>query len=160
MTHPHTQTCAVAGFLNLFGDNWTLLIIREALYGVTRFKEFRANTGIAKNLLSDRLASLVAVGILEKRDIGERGTRYAYHLTEKGRALETVLFAVQEWGNEHVYGHGREPVLLVDRHSGEPVGRVALLDRHDRPLQGADVAPRPGPGASRAAERRLARISG
>ena len=107
MTRPHTQTCAVAGFLNIFGDNWTLLIIREALYGVTRFKEFRTNTGIAKNLLSDRLVSLVSQGILEKRDIGEHGTRYAYHLTDRGRALETVLFAVQEWGNEHVYGEGR-----------------------------------------------------
>ena len=139
----------MAGFLNLFGDDCTLLIIREALYGVTRFKDFRANTGIARNLLSDRLASLVETGVLEKRDIGERGTRYAYHLTDKGRALETVLFTVQEWGNEHIYGEGREPV-----------SRVALLDRNDHPLDAENVAPCPGPGASNAAQRRVERMSG
>ena len=80
MSKRHTQKCSVAGFLNVFGDGWTLLVIREALYGATRFSEFRANTGIAKNLLSDRLSKLVDEGILATEDIGERGSRNALQL--------------------------------------------------------------------------------
>ncbi|MEL7372034.1 MAG: helix-turn-helix domain-containing protein, partial [Myxococcota bacterium] len=77
----HTQTCPVAGFLNIFGDSWTLMIVREAFYGATRFSEFQRNTGIAKNLLSDRLSMLVEEDILQIENIGERGTRYAYRFT-------------------------------------------------------------------------------
>ena len=91
MANRHTQTCAIAGALNVLGDHWPLLLVREAFYGSTRFGEFQRNTGIAKTLLSDRLLFLEEEGIFRKEDVGERGTRYAYRLTEKGVALYHLL---------------------------------------------------------------------
>ena len=96
MAKPHTQTCPIAAFLNVFGDAWTLMIIREAFYGATRFTEFQRNTGAARNLLSDRLAMLVSNGVLERQNVGEQGTRYAYRLTDKGQSLVPVLVAMMQ----------------------------------------------------------------
>ena len=86
MAEPHQQTCPIAASLNELGDAWTLLIVREALYGATRFRDFRNNTGIAKNLLASRLNQMVETDILEKFDVGEHGTRYEYKLSPKGKA--------------------------------------------------------------------------
>ena len=157
MAKRHTQTCPIAGFLNIFGDAWTLLIIREAFYGGTRFSEFQRNTGIAKNLLSDRLSMLVEEGVLKREDIGERGSRYAYKLTDKGKSLVPVYAAMLQWGNEHVYGDGNEPVFLVDRASGKPIPQVSLTTESGEPLRWSDVSARPGPGANKAAQIRIAK---
>ncbi len=151
----HTQCCGVAAALNVLGDHWTLLLVREAFYGSTRFSEFQRNTGIAKTLLSDRLAFLVEEGIFRRENVGEHGTRYAYHLTEKGRALETVMLALVQWSNEHVFGEGKEPMLLLERKTGRPVGELRLRNDRGKPLDARDVAFRAGPGASRAARKRF-----
>lgn len=156
MSKPHSQTCPVAAFLNLFGDAWTWMIVREAFYGASRFSEFRRNTGIARNILSDRLSTLVGAGILERRDVGETGTRFAYRLTDKGRSLLPVLLAIVQWGNEQLYGPDQAPVLLFDRTRGEALARIVPLSRDGKPLGWEEIAVRPGPGASRAARVRLA----
>ena len=156
MAKRHTQTCPVAGFLNIFGDAWTLMIIREAFYGATRFSEIQRNTGIAKNLLSDRLSMLVAEGVLEREDVGERGSRYAYKLTAKGRSLAPVFIAMSQWSNEHVFGAGGEPVFLIERKTGRKLKKLAPTDADGKPLQWRDIATRPGPGANKAARARIA----
>ncbi|MEM7413119.1 MAG: helix-turn-helix domain-containing protein [Myxococcota bacterium] len=158
MANRHTQTCAIAGALNVLGDHWTLLLVREAFYGTTRFSEFQRNTGIAKTLLSDRLAFLEEEGIFEREDVGERGTRYAYTLTEKGRALETVLVALAQWSNAHVFGKGNEPVVLVNRATGRAVPELRLRNRRGDPLAPDQLAFRAGPGASAATRKRMETI--
>jgi len=155
MTQKHTHTCAIAGMLNIFGDNWTWLVVREAFYGATRFKDFQRNTGISRNLLADRLSVLVDEGILEKTDIGTQGTRHAYVLTDKGRSLYPVLVAMTLWGNEHVYGPGREPILMIDTRTGLPVEAMRPVNSEGRKVAPENIAPVPGPGASRATVRRL-----
>ena len=155
MTRKHTHTCAIAGMLNIFGDHWTWLVVREAFYGATRFRDFQRNTGISRNILTDRLMVLVEEGILEKTDIGSRGTRFAYELTGKGRSLQPVLMAMTLWGNEHVYGAGKEPVLMIDAKTGLPVEALRPVNSAGRRVAPENIVPMPGPGASRATLSRL-----
>lgn len=150
MTQKHRQACPIAHSLNIIGDRWTLLIIREAFGATTRFSDFQRRTGIARNLLADRLSLLVAEGILMKKDIGERGVRYAYHLTEKGRALLPVMVALHMWGNENLFGNGAEPVLLVDRSTGETIRSVEIRTSSGAAVQPENIRRRPGPGAAAA----------
>lgn len=155
MSKPHTQTCPIASFLNVFGDAWTWMIVREAFYGTTRFTEFRRNTGIAKNLLSDRLSKLVDVGVLEREDVGEKGTRYAYQLTAKGRALTPMMVAMVQWSNEELHEPGHEPIRLIERGNGRPVAPLVPRAEDGRELTWREIATETGPGADRAARRRF-----
>ncbi|MEM6410562.1 MAG: helix-turn-helix domain-containing protein [Pseudomonadota bacterium] len=155
MAKPHTQTCPIAGFLNTFGDAWTLLIIREAFYGATRFSEFQRNTGIARNLLTDRLTSLVDQGLLEREDIGEHGTRYAYQLTEKGRSLVPVFVAMVQWSNENIYSEADAPVHLIERKTKKPLKPMRPVSTRGQELVWGDIVAIPGPGANRAAIARI-----
>ena len=159
MAKPRAKDCPLVGMMNVFGDYWTWLIVREAFYGASRFSEFAHYTGMARNLLSDRLSMLVAEGIFEKRDIGRSGRRYAYKLTEKGRTLQTVVVAMFQWSNKHLYGEGREPITLIERETGAPLPPVALRAEDGRELTYRDLVAAPGPGASEATKRRLATIS-
>jgi DNA-binding HxlR family transcriptional regulator len=95
--------CSIARTLEVVGERWTFLILREALSGVTRFADFRQALGIAPDVLSDRLATLVDAGVLEKQPYREPGTRlrYSYHLTPSGAELRLVLGALQQWGDTH-----------------------------------------------------------
>jgi len=160
MTHKHTHTCAIAGMLNIFGDHWTWLVVREAFYGATRFKDFQRNTGISRNILTDRLAVLVEEGIFEKVDIGTQGTRHEYVLTYKGKSLQPVLMAMTLWGNEHVYGAGKEPVLMVDAKTGLPVEALRPETSSGRKVRPENIIAQPGPGASEATKRRLNAVPG
>ena len=146
--------------LNVFGDHWSWLIIRECFYGATRFSTFQRNTGVAKNLLSDRLAMLVSEGVLEKRNVGERGTRYAYHLTEKGRELETVMIAMFQWGNKHLFGGEEPPIAIVDKEKLEPVRTMQMTAQDGRRLSMQDLAVLPRQSAKNATRRRLSEIPG
>ena len=107
--------CSIARALDLVGDWWTLLIIREAFLGIRRFADYRDHLGIARNILADRLRKLVAEGILTKqpKTAPERG--HEYRLTEKGRDLWPVLTALRLWGDKWIYGPGKEPLLVRDR---------------------------------------------
>ncbi|MEW9528588.1 winged helix-turn-helix transcriptional regulator [Microbispora sp. NPDC049125] len=97
------QTCSIARTLEVLGERWTFVILREALAGVTRFADFREQLGVAPDVLSDRLATLVAAGVLEKRPYREPGARirYGYHPTPAGEELRVVLGALQQWGDAH-----------------------------------------------------------
>jgi len=142
------MACSVAQALNLVGDWWTLLIVREAFLGVRRFADFRDHLGIARNILAHRLRQLVANGILvrEPKDADDRG--YEYRLTEKGRDLWPVLTALRLWGDKWVYGPGKEPLIVRDRDRGATVTQLLPADAAGRPLDPRRLVALAGPGTS------------
>jgi DNA-binding HxlR family transcriptional regulator len=156
MARDHTQTCPIASALNIIGDHWTLLIVREALYGATRFGTFQKNTGIAKNLLASRLEQLVENGLMERTAFADRGTTHTYRLTEKGCALEGVMSAITLWSNTHIYGAGAEPVVMKDCATGLTITDMQLLNAAGKSVARHSVEIAPGPGASSATKKRLA----
>jgi DNA-binding HxlR family transcriptional regulator len=122
------QTCSIARSLEVLGERWTFLVLREAMTGTTRFADFRAALGVASDVLSDRLSTLVAAGVLEKRPYREPGARArdSYHVTRAGRELQVVLGALQQWGDEHrPYAPG--PTVLRRSAAGRPL-HVAFVD--------------------------------
>jgi DNA-binding HxlR family transcriptional regulator len=129
--------CPMALAAGLLGDHWTLLILREAFYGVQRYDDMRADLDAPRSMLSDRLARLVEAGILERRAYREAGDRerHAYGLTQSGRALALTLSAMTQWGEAHILGR-LAPVALVDRLTGGPL-RVALVDETGAPVDPA-----------------------
>jgi len=123
------ERCAIAATLEVVGDPWTLLILRDAFQGVKRFEQWQERLGVARNVLAARLKSLVAHGVLEPRRYSERPPRREYVLTPKGRALSPVLLTMAEWGDQHVYGLGKGPVHFVHKTCGH--------DFHPKPAGGA-----------------------
>jgi DNA-binding HxlR family transcriptional regulator len=115
------RECPVAQALELIGEWWSLLIIRDAFRGLRRFEDFQASLGIARNMLSRRLKALVAAGLLEKRPYSERPPRHEYRLTVKGRELMPVLVSLLVWGNRWTAPAAGPTTLLVDRATGEPI---------------------------------------
>ena len=99
--------CSVALTLDTIGDRWSLLILRDAFYGVRRFDDFQRDLDIARNILTDRLQKLVAKGVLEKRQYEERPPRFEYRLSESGRDLVGVVLAMMRWGDRWAAGDGR-----------------------------------------------------
>lgn len=124
--------CPMAAAVEMFGDRWSMLILREAFYGVVRHADFRDDLSVPRSVLTDRLGKLVRDGLLEKTEYREQGARarHAYGLTKKGRALALTFIAMTEWGVEHCLG-GRSPVDIVDRKSGQTL-RVALVDEEGK----------------------------
>ena len=98
------EACSIARTLGVVGERWTFLILREAFLGATRFAEFRDRLGVAPDILSDRLATLVEYGVMAREPYREPGarSRFAYRLTPAGRELQVVLSALQQWGDEHL----------------------------------------------------------
>jgi len=143
------QNCSVAQALEVLGDWWTLLVVREAFMGSRRFADFEANLDISKNILSARLDYLTTHGVLARVDAGVHGTRYEYELTPMGKDLATLMTALRQWGDRWIYGEGREPLLTLDRRSGRRIPRLRIIDKQGRPLAGRDIALAPGPGASK-----------
>ncbi|MDF3933874.1 winged helix-turn-helix transcriptional regulator [Pseudomonas citronellolis] len=118
--------CPVAQALELIGDSWNVLILREAFYGSRRFDQFAARLGIASNVLTRRLRALVAAGLFERQQYNAHPPRHEYLLTAKGRELRPVLLTLLQWGKRHA-GPLVDGVQLVDTRSGEPV-QIALVD--------------------------------
>mgnify|MGYP000338320057 CR=1 FL=1 len=156
MKATHTHACPIAAALNIFGDKWTLLIVREAFYGENRFGDFLKNTGISRNLLTERLNHLVSHGILARSEFADRGTKYIYKLTDKGRSLETILISMVQWGNDHIYEKGAEPMLLWDRRSDSNIAALRPCLQSGEPVAREDLMLVSGPGASRHVQKRLA----
>jgi DNA-binding HxlR family transcriptional regulator len=150
------MNCGIGQALEALGDWWTLLIVRDAFFGVRRFADFERSLGIAKNVLSARLAHLVEHGIFERVDVGSEGHRFEYRLSEKGEALLPVLTAMREWSDEWVFGRGNEPVIMTDRRTGRRLPKLRVTDADGRPLSRRDLRTLPGPGASKDTLRRLA----
>jgi len=149
------MNCGIAQALEALGDWWTLLIVRDAFFGVRRFGDFERSLGIAKNILTARLAHLVEHEILAKVDVGESGERFEYRLTEKGEALLPVLTSLREWSDEFVFGRGHEPVIVKDRRTGRRIPKLRVMDADGRVLVRRDLRTEPGPGASEQTRRLL-----
>jgi DNA-binding HxlR family transcriptional regulator len=141
--------CSIARSLEIVGEWWTLLIIRDAFLGVTRFDDFARRLGIARNVLTSRLDTLVDHGVMSRvpYEEGER-PRYDYRLTDKGKALWPVITMLRQWGDEWVVGRGHEPVLLEHRTCGHTTTAHLACDRCGEPLFGREVRAIPGPGLS------------
>ena len=116
------ETCSVARAMDILGERWTMLIMREAFYGVRRFSDMQRNLGIARNILSTRLQTLVRSGILERRLYQVEPERYEYRLTEAGWDLRPVLIALIEWGDRYRASVDGPPVLVTHADCGERVG--------------------------------------
>jgi len=140
--------CSIARTLDLVGDWWTLLIVREAFLGVRRFGDFRAHLGIARNILANRLHKLVAEDILSKQAKAAPERGHEYRLTEKGRDLWAVLTALRLWGDKWVYGPGKEPLLVRDRDRGAVVAQLLPADAKGAPLDPRRLVAVAGPGTS------------
>jgi DNA-binding HxlR family transcriptional regulator len=133
------RMCSIARSLEVLGERWTLLILREAFGGTTRFADFRSALGVAPDVLSNRLATLVDTGVLEKQPYREPGARVrdSYHLTPAGRELQVVLGALQQWGDEHLpFELG--PTVVRRTVDGDRPVHVAFVDDTGRevPLDG------------------------
>lgn len=125
--------CALPAALEAVGERWSFLILRGAFNGLHHFEEFQSTLGIARNILSNRLARLVENGILEREADRADRRKIAYRLTQKGRELLPVLIALRQWGERWVSGVPSNPVL-VDRESGLPVAPMAVRASDGRPL--------------------------
>ncbi|GAA0491257.1 HxlR family transcriptional regulator [Paractinoplanes deccanensis] len=147
--------CSVARSLAVVGERWSLLIVREALDGARRFGEFHARLGIAKNLLTTRLDSLVAAGVLRRVPYQEPGSRqrFAYELTEQGEALRPTLVALLEWGDKYLPTPEGPSVIVRHRPADdeaacdEPVRVVLQCAAGHTHLHPEDICRTPGPGA-------------
>lgn len=110
------QVCSIARALEVVGERWSLLIVRDAMLGVRRFDDFRDSLGLARNVLADRLRRLVDAGVLERNRYHERPVRYEYQLTDMGRELSAALLALMHWGDRHLPYPAGPP--RVSRHAG------------------------------------------
>jgi DNA-binding HxlR family transcriptional regulator len=151
-------SCSIAGTLEIIGDRWTILTLRDAFRGIRRFEHFHDDLGVARNLLSDRLAKLVSHGILEKVLYEERPPRYEYRLTPKGRDLSPALVALLQWGDRHLAGPAGPPIELVHAACGEPLDQVFVCWRCDTTATPSEIRSRPlRPAGAGRAPRRSAR---
>jgi DNA-binding HxlR family transcriptional regulator len=141
MKKPLAPFCSIARSLEVLGERWTLLILRDAFAGSTRFSQFRANLKIAPDVLSDRLATLVDYGVLERSPYQDPGARarFAYRLTPSGQDLLVALSALQQWGDDHLPREGGPSVLRRVTSSGR-AARVGFIDDAGVPVGAGDVA--------------------
>ncbi|MGI2190451.1 winged helix-turn-helix transcriptional regulator [Shewanella baltica] len=134
--------CPVARSLNVIGDGWSLLIIRDAFDGISRFSAFQKNLGIARSMLTARLLALVEQGVLETIPASD-GTAYQeYVLTEMGHGLFPVIIALRQWGEDHLYQPDEQHSVLIDTQTGEPVTRLELRSKEHQVLEWRDTAVR------------------
>jgi DNA-binding HxlR family transcriptional regulator len=148
--------CPIARSLERVGEWWSILILRDAFAGASRFDDFQKGLGIAPNMLTRRLKTLVDSGLLEKRLYSDKPARYEYVLTQKGRDFRPVLWTLIAWGNEHFAPEG-ESVVIVDAATGEPADPVLIDRRSGRLLQAPDFVVAPGPAATERIRRRYAK---
>jgi DNA-binding HxlR family transcriptional regulator len=130
-------SCAIPAAVELIGEKWAFLILRGALNGLQHFEEFQAGLGIARNILSDRLARLVAGGILERTPDPSDRRKVIYALTPKGEGLLPVFLALRQWGEQ--WGYGKMRVVLADRREGKPVRKICVLSHDGRELGPDDL---------------------
>lgn len=156
------QNCSIARSLELIGERWTILVLRDAFLGLRRFGQFQQNLGIARNVLAARLDRLVAEEILEKVPYQERPLRHEYRLTEKGLDLWPVITELLRWGDRHAAPEAGPPIVIRHKGCGGELGERRLCTSCGKSLEVRDVRAEPGPGAgsgSSAGLRRSARES-
>jgi DNA-binding HxlR family transcriptional regulator len=138
-TYP-AQICSIARTLEVVGERWSLLIVRDAFLGASRFSDFQRSLGIARNVLTQRLAHLVDEGVFEHRDDG------AYVLTRKGRELAPALHQLMKWGDRHYARPEGPPRLTLHDGCGGNVGAEMVCDRCGEHVRQRDIEVVPGPG--------------
>jgi len=145
------MNCSIASALDVVGEPWTLLIVRDSFYGVRRFDDFQENLGIARNVLTARLKKLVEAGVFRKTAYRQRPLRHEYRLTDKGAALFTVIVGLKQWGDRFgVASRNGKPMDLVDRADGRPLDPVLIDALSGRRLELTNVRAIAGPGAVQA----------
>jgi DNA-binding HxlR family transcriptional regulator len=144
------QVCSIARSLEVIGERWTLLILRDVVVGLTRFEEFQENLGIASNVLSSRLKMLCDEGVLERLPDEQRPGRRKYVLTEKGRELAPALIVLMKWGDRHYPTPGGPPRLTLHAGCGGNIGPDLRCGRCGKPAARGEIELPPGPGARRA----------
>jgi DNA-binding HxlR family transcriptional regulator len=153
-----SMTCPIARGLDRVGEWWSILILRDAFAGLTRFDEFQTSLGIAPAMLTRRLNALVAAGLLERHRYSERPPRDEYRLTPRGADFRSVMIAMLAWGNRQFAPEGPS-ILIVDAATGAPADPVLVDRQTGRPLVEPDFKLVAGPAASEGTRKRLARPS-
>lgn len=143
----YDQVCSIARSLELLGERWTLLVIRDVFNGNRRFDSIRESLGVARNVLSVRLQRLVDEGILEKRPYQERPPRYEYYLTEKGKDLWPVMVSLMHWGDHYLADEEGPPVVIFHRECGGIVNDRRICEKCGKQLELRETRARYGPGA-------------
>ena len=137
--------CSVAQCLEVVGEWWSMLILRDVFLGVTRFDQFQERLGISRNILGQRLSKLVDEGVLDKVPYSEHPLRYDYRLTAKGRDLWPVLTAMRQWGDKYAAPEG-PPLEVIHRDCGKVSQAVLTCSACGEPITARDVRAVPGPG--------------
>ena len=145
--------CPIARSLERVGEWWSILILRDASFGLTRFDEFQESLGIAPNILTRRLKALVEAGLLERRRYSERPPRDEYVLTQAGHDFRPVLWALLAWGNQHFAPEGPS-VVVVDSKTGAQADPILVDRKSGRPLVGPAFRSAAGPAADARTRRR------
>ena len=136
------RACSIQDSLDILGDRWTILIMRDAFRGVRRFDDFRRDLDIARPVLTERLKRLVVAGVLDRRLYCERPPRYEYRLTPMGAALSPTLVALMRWGDEWLTDE--PPTVLVHETCGEPLDQAFVCWHCDETFTQSSIASRPG----------------
>ncbi|MER6347705.1 winged helix-turn-helix transcriptional regulator [Streptomyces sp. NPDC001595] len=144
-----TDNCTVQRTLDLIGEKWSMLVLRDAMNGVRRFDDFRRHVGLSEAVLSDRLRKLVAAGILRTDPYREPGsrTRYEYRLTSKGWDLWPVMIALKQWGDRYTADPEGPPLEVHHRDCGAPVEAVVVCAGGHGTLTPREARTRPGASA-------------
>lgn len=138
--------CSIARTVDVLGDGWTSLVLREVFYGTTRFDDIQQGLDIARNTLTDRLRRLVDQGLLDKCAYQSKPLRYDYVLTDKGKDFFGVLAAMSHWGDTWLTDDAGEPIILHHDTCGHDTHAEVVCHKCKQPLQAVDVTVRPGPG--------------
>jgi DNA-binding HxlR family transcriptional regulator len=142
------QNCSIARTLELVGERWTILVLRDVFLGRRRFDQMQQSLGVARNVLAARLDRLVAEGILEKVPYQERPLRHEYRLTSKGVDLWPVTVELLRWGDRYAAPDAGPPIVLRHKGCGGELGEGRVCTGCGDRLQASDVRAEPGPGAS------------
>ncbi|MCY1163257.1 MAG: helix-turn-helix domain-containing protein [Pseudomonadota bacterium] len=135
----NTAACPVARALDVIGDRWSLLIVRDAFDGISRFSDFQKNLGVARNILAARLKALVEAGVLEAQPASD-GTAYQqYMLTAKGQTLFPVIVGLRQWGEGNLFRRNERHSRMVERASGQAVAQLEVQSTDGRQLAFNDV---------------------
>ena len=138
--------CSIFRAMDVLGDRWTMLVLREAFVGVRRFTEMQRDLGVARNVLTDRLNHLVAIGVLERRQYQERPVRHEYRLTDMGKQLQPAILTLMHWGDQYLAPHGA-PTLIEHTGCGHETEPLLVCSHCREQLDTRNVVGKPGPGA-------------
>lgn len=153
------MTCSVARTLDIIGEWWTLLILRDVFYGVRRFEALRSHLGISRKVLTARLERLTDEGILIKAPYQEKPTRYEYRLTQKGLDLLPVLLALMNWGDRWMADADTTPVIFVHKDCGQETTPKVVCSCCGGELNARNIYPKAGPGAPEEEVEKLREVS-